>query len=103
MWMNGQEVRDRVYVLVLVFVFVSLRERERVCVCVCVCVYLFGQVLIEKKRKRAKQGVTDPLQIGARVNGYLNISLMHRPEPSNTVVTSKCTTLYQSSSRDSFD
>ena len=105
MWMNGQEVRDRVYVLVLVFVFVSLREREResVCVRVCVCVYLFGQVLIEKKRKRAKQGVTDPLQIGARVNGYLNISLMHRPEPSNTVVTSKCTTLYQSSSRYSFD
>ena len=62
MWMNGQEVRDRVLVLVLVFVFVSLREREResVCVRVCVCVYLFGQVLIEKKRKRAKQGVTDP-------------------------------------------
>lgn len=51
------------------------------CARVSACVYLFGQVLIEKKRKRAEHRVTDPMQIGARVNGYRNISLMHQPKP----------------------
>ena len=72
------------------------------CVGACVCVLVWAGS-DRKEEKTCEAGSNRPVQIGARVNGYLNISLMHRPEPSNTVVTSKCTTLYKSSSRYSFD